>query len=225
MFRQQQNSPAALPLSQQRSSNGGFTTVRLADNSSLQRGVQLPMLTFLASTEVSFEGMKQILSELSAPQQLHRLATDASFLRQQAGNIHSAVTHLQNICFNRPQECRQLLEKEPQLLKQLLTLTTAALQQLAAQGDNEVEVSRTAAVLADTLAWMLGMVRDRPSEDPVAPSSPADAAKLQMMKAAGACLGSCTSTCSPCLLVLHDNKRGQCLNNDAMHGPCSLSPW
>lgn len=166
------------------SGNAAAMDSRIGDN---KQSIQLPMLANQART-ISSQRMKQIMSALSAPDQRQRLATDASFVRQQAAHVHDVTAHLRTLYFGKPQECRRLLEKEPQLLKQLVALATAALQQLAAQRDSEVEVSKTAALLADTLGWMLAMVRGRPSGDPVAPSTPADAAKLQMMKAAGGCL-------------------------------------
>jgi hypothetical protein len=87
-----------------------------------------------AAEEVSPQRLKQIVSHLSAPDQLRKLATDLRFLKQQTGLLHSIYGHVQRACSNE-QASRQLLAAVPQLLRQLVAVTTAVLQQLAVQLD------------------------------------------------------------------------------------------
>lgn len=147
-----------------------------------ERDVLLPMVA-IQPTPISSERMKQVFSHLSARSQ--RLATDLPFFKQNAGALINACAHLARLGGNQ-QTCRQLLEKEPQLLRQLVALTTAALQQLAAHLDREIEVCRATAILADKLGWLLSAARVRPL-DVHTPSAPADAANLRLIRDAGAC--------------------------------------
>ena len=156
--------------------------IKPGDNSTYQRGTQLVMLGLLDVPSISSQRMKDILAELSAQQQ--RLATDLPFFRSRATDIQSAVTHLADRCFTRKQECRQLLQREPQLLRQLVLVTAAALRQLTAQLGRDADVNRTVGALADTLAWVVPTIRERPCHHTV-PSTRADTAHLQMMRDAG----------------------------------------
>lgn len=153
-----------------------------ADDPTYSRGMQVPLIALLPVPEVRFERMKQILAQLSAQQE--RLGSDLAFFTAHATDIQSALDHLADIGFNRQQKCQQLLQQEPQLLRQLVLITTGALRQLAAQLDAEVEVCRTAARLADTLSWMVPMCKGR-SDVASAASTPADAANLRMICSAG----------------------------------------
>jgi len=142
----------------------------------------LPMVSLPARDIISLQRMKQILAQLSSQQQ--RLATDAAFLRQQSGGIHSVVGHLRDHYMSHQAKSKQLLQRDPQLLKQLAQITTAALQQLATQRDTEIEVSRAVAMLGDVLSWLLIATKVKSSQ-PIAPSSPADTANLCMLRDTG----------------------------------------
>lgn len=149
----------------------------------------LPMVSLPARDIISLQRMKQILAQLSSQQQ--RLATDAAFLRQQSGGIHSVVGHLRDHYMSHQAKSKQLLQRDPQLLKQLAQITTAALQQLATQRDTEIEVSRAVAMLGDVLSWLLIATKVKSSQ-PIAPSSPADTANLCMLRDTGL-LGALTA--------------------------------
>jgi hypothetical protein len=156
----------------------------------------LPMLA-TAAEEVSPQRVKQIVSHLSAPDQLRKLATDLRFLKQQSGLLHSMYGHLRQACSNE-QACRQLLSKVPQLLRQLVAITTAVLQQLAVQRDREVQVSRAAVCLAAALAELLPVAKGWQFKQ-YDPMAPADTATLRMVHSAGGCEGSmqCTDQRTP----------------------------
>lgn len=156
-----------------------------ADDPTYSRGMQMPMLPLLEVPSISLQRMKQILAQLSAQQQ--RLGTDLAYFTANATNIQSMLDRLAIICFNRQQECKQLLQREPQLLQQLVQVTAAVLQQLAAQQSTHVEVCRAAARLCDTLAWMVPMTKGR-GDNPADASTPADTANLRMIRDTG---GSC----------------------------------
>lgn len=131
---------------------------------------------------VRLERFKQIMTQLSVPAQLKKLATDVRFLKQQTGLINSAVGHLQQAC--NEQACRQLLAKAPEMLRQLVLITTAVLQQLARQRDSDLQVSQAAAMLVDSLAWLLQSLSTRRA-DPHSPAAPVNAANLRMMHDTG----------------------------------------
>jgi hypothetical protein len=137
----------------------------------------------IAAEAVSLGRFKQILNNLSAPKALSQLATDVSFLKQQTGLIHSIAGHVHQACSNE-QACKQLLIKVPQLLRQLVVITTAVLQQLTAQRDRELEVSRAAAMLAASVAELLPVAKGWPAKR-YDPSAPADTATLHMMHNTG----------------------------------------
>lgn len=80
---------------------------------------------------------------------------------------------------------QQLLAKAPQLLRQLVAITAAALQQLAAQRASEVKVSQSAAMLIDSLAWLLQWIRARPDTSMYTPSAPADTDNLRLLHYTG----------------------------------------
>jgi hypothetical protein len=143
----------------------------------------LPMLATLQPPPISFLRMKRIFAYLTVPGQQERLSNDLPYLKQQAGVIHQAALHLQKLCATE-KACKQLLRKEPQLLPQLATLTAAALQQLATQLDRDLEVSRTAVVLTDTLGWMLPAVGPSPQDSQQAALA-ADATTLAMLHERG----------------------------------------
>jgi hypothetical protein len=129
------------------------------------------------------------VDQLSAPGQQRKLAADVVYLKQQAALINSAAVHIQQAC-HEEQACRQLLAQAPQMLRQLVVITTAVLQQLAVQRDSEVEVSRTAGLLVVSLTQLLPAVRGRPA-DIHTPAAPADTANLRMMQDTGGCSGFC----------------------------------
>jgi hypothetical protein len=143
----------------------------------------LPMLATDQPTPISLERLKQILAHLSATEQQRKLATDICFFKQQAELINSAAGHLKQACSDQ-ESGRQLLAQAPQMLRQLVVITTAVLQQLAAQRGSELEVSRAAGVLADVLGKLLDLARNRPA-DIYAPTPPADTATLRMMHHTG----------------------------------------
>jgi hypothetical protein len=149
--------------------------------------ISMPMVATVQPAPVSLDRWKQIVAQLSVPAQLKKLATDVRFLKQQTGLIHSATGHLQQAC-STEQGCKQLLAKAPQMLRQLVTVTTAVLQQLAKQRDSEVKVSQAAAMLIDSLAWLLQWVRARPDTSIFTPSAPADVANLHMLQDTGSFL-------------------------------------
>jgi hypothetical protein len=135
---------------------------KLRDSSiNMSEIVTLPtaMLAAIKPAPISPQRLKQLLAVLCG--QHERLATDLSFFKQQAGAMMQAAVNLHERC-NDQSACKQLLLREPQLLPQQVALTTAALQQLAVQLDKEIDVSRTAGMLADTLGAMLLAVRVRP---------------------------------------------------------------
>ena len=136
----------------------------------------------IAAEAVSLGRFKQIMIKLSDPESLRKLATDVSFLKQQTGLIHSIAGHLHQACSNE-QACKQLI-KAPQLLRQLVVITTAVLQQLAAQRDRELEASRAAGMLAASMAELLPVAKGWPAKlyDPLAP---ADTTTLRMMHDTG----------------------------------------
>jgi hypothetical protein len=121
--------------------------------------VMLPMFAAVKPAPLSIQQLKQLMTVLSG--QHERLATDPSFFKQHAGAMLQTAVNLHQLC-NDQLACKQLLWQEPQLLPQQVALTTAALKQLALQLDTKIEVSRTAAMLADTLGVMLLAVRVRP---------------------------------------------------------------
>jgi hypothetical protein len=125
----------------------------------------LPMLVTDQPTPISLERMQQILAQLSATEQQRKLATDICFFKQQAELIDSAAGHLKQACSDQ-QSVRQLLAQAPQMLRQLVIITTAVLhlQHLAAQRGSEVEVSRAAGVLAEVLGKLLDLARNRPAD-------------------------------------------------------------
>lgn len=83
---------------------------------------------------------------------------------------------------------KQLLQTEPQLLPQLVAITTAALQQLVVHLDMVLDISRTAAMLAKALGLMLLAVRVRPSDGQT--PCPADTATLTMLHDKGGYVAS-----------------------------------
>lgn len=138
--------------------------------------VVLPMIATVKPAPLNPQRLKQLMAELSG--QHETLATDLQFFKQQAAAMLQATVHLHERCGDQT-ACKQLLRKEPQLLQQQVLLTTAALQQLAAQCDREIVVSRTAAMLGETLGAMLLTVRVR-ARDTQVPCS-ADAAVVTML--------------------------------------------
>jgi hypothetical protein len=149
---------------------------------------------------ISLDHLKQIMAQLSVPAQLKKLAADVRFFRHQAKLITSAVGHMQQE-FLQEQSCRQLLTKAPQLLRQLAVVTTAVLQQLAAQRDSEVQVSRAAGLLCNSLAKLLQLTRACP-DFPAPGCAPDDTASLRMVQETGGYEGFCTSGAhiTPCWL-------------------------
>jgi hypothetical protein len=147
----------------------------------------LPMLAADTPIPMSFEHLKHTMDELSTSGQQRKLATDVFFLKQQAVLINSAAVHIQQACHDE-QACRQLLAQAPQMLRQLVVITTAVLQQLAVQRDSEVEVSRAAGLLAASLNELLPVIRGRPA-DIHTPAAPAESANLRMMHDTGGCGG------------------------------------
>lgn len=138
----------------------------------------LPMLGSIQLAPISSHQMKRIMAQLSGQQE--RLATDLPYFKQQTGVMLQAAVHL---CSDR-KVCKQLLRKEPQLLPQLVALNTAAMQQLAVQLDKDMDVSRAAAVLANTLGVTLSTVRARDPNNSQTPC-PADTANLTMLQEQG----------------------------------------
>lgn len=143
-----------------------------------------PLFEGAKAHPVTFERMKQILSELSQPAAVQRLSTDLGFLKQQAGAITSALSHISGIGYMKQQACKQLFKHEPQLLSQIAVLLVAVLQQLKAQVDREAEVSRTVASLAAALGWIVPMIRVR-HPHALAPPTPMDTSILHTMVETG----------------------------------------
>jgi hypothetical protein len=132
------------------------------------------MLASVKPAPISSQQFKRLMAQLSGQQD--RLATDLSYFKQQTGVMLQAAVHLYSL---HRQACKQLLKQEPQLLSQLVALNTAAMQQLAAQLDKDMDVSRAAAVLANTLGvtMMIARVRDPTSQMPC----PEDTANLTLL--------------------------------------------
>lgn len=145
----------------------------------------MPLATLPARDTISLQRTKQILAQLSSQQQ--RLATNTAFFRQHSSDIHSVAGHLRDHYMAHPVKCKKLLQREPQLLKQLAQVLAAALQQLADQRDTEIEVSRAVASLGDVLSWLLTATKVKSSQ-PIAPSSPADTANLRILRDTGVCM-------------------------------------
>lgn len=107
----------------------------------------------------------------------------------------AAMGQLRRMGFNKPETCKQLLQREggePQLLTRIVRVVKAALQQLGAQGHSYPNVSSTAAMLCDTLLWLLLHVTEREvvHGSVSQPAKPAAAAHLGMMLAEGARLAA-----------------------------------
>jgi hypothetical protein len=139
--------------------------------------------------------MKHIIAQLSGQQE--RLATDLPYFKQQAGLMLQAALHLQYLSQD---AWKQLLRTEPQLLPQLVDITAAALQQLVVHIDTELDISRTAAMLAKALGLMLLAIRVRPPDGQI--PCPADTATLSMLRDRGGYVEAQDhGTCNPCFLL------------------------
>jgi hypothetical protein len=139
----------------------------------------LPMFALSTRKDISYKRMTSILSDMSGQQQ--RLATILPLFKQHADSMCSAFGHIIDLCLGKPSSSRQLLEREPQLLKQMAQVAAATLQQLATQGFKDPTVSRTAATICDTLSWLLPFITGRDTEFCDSPSTPADVQRLRLM--------------------------------------------
>lgn len=112
-------------------------------------------LISLPHAAIGTHSMLQILRGLAADRQ--RLS-DAALFSQQAPRLLAALSELRRQL--KAKKHRQLLQKEPQLMKQLSQLTAVSLEHLSTQLDN-ADVCQMVTVGADTLGWLCQLVNER----------------------------------------------------------------
>jgi hypothetical protein len=178
---------AQLPVSARFGGPGlaGLAAAATADRPNAPSIRQGSMLS-VPMPEIGPDRMKQLLADLSAQHQ--QLASSLPFFKQHAADLCAAMGQLRHMGFTKADKRKALLQREPQLLQQIVQVVAAALRQLGAQGHREPDVSRTAAMLCDTLGWFLQHITE---EEKVhgsvrQPATPAAAANLRIMSAAGA---------------------------------------
>lgn len=131
-----------------------------------------------AAASISSERMHQILADLAAQQQ--RLATDLVFFKQHAADLQAMRQHF----INKSESYSQLLQCNPKLLEHLARVTAAALQQLPAQLSEDIEVSKTVALLCQSLNAVLLDIQVRGCQVGI-PADPTDTANLRILQGTG----------------------------------------
>lgn len=154
--------------------------------------VKCSMMSLPACPDISTREALKILQQLAQQQQ--RLATDAAYFSSQRPDVQTAVTHFIELGNEKPGELKKVLQTEPRLFKWLATVAAAALDQLSAQLDSNIELGRTVMALGVALSMLVSLLRDKRALE--APATPAESAHLQVLHDTGKSGQSFNNTCT-----------------------------